>query len=270
MRVVVTRPAAQAAVWVDALAALGCDAVALPLIAIDAVDDVPGCAALHAAWATLPQRALAMFVSANAVEHFFAAAPPNAAGWPHGVVAACTGPGTSAALVRAGVPAAAIVEPPADAAQFDSEALWARLAEQPWHGRSVLVVRGDGGRDWFAQTLRDHGASVDFVTAYRRAAPQLDAAQRALLDAALAQPAAHAWLFGSSEAVQRLAELAPGADWSRGVAWATHPRIAAAARAAGFGAVDVVASSRQAVAERCRGDALPADAPTASVESPPQ
>jgi uroporphyrinogen-III synthase len=54
------------------------------------------------------------------------------------------------------------------------------------------------------------------------------------------------WLFSSSEAVAHLRSLAPGQSWSRACALATHPRIAQAARAAGFG---VVCESRPTMAE---------------------
>jgi uroporphyrinogen-III synthase len=242
MRVIVTRPAAQAGAWVQALQALGCEAQALPLIAIAGLDDT---VALRAAWQALPRYALVMFVSANAVEHFFAAAT---GAWPATARAGVTGPGTAAALRAAGVPPGALVEPAAGAARFDSESLWAQLAHEDWAGRQALVVRGEDGRDWLADTLRARGASVDFVAAYRRLAPQPDAAGRDLLARSLAQPAAHLWLFSSSEAVAHLRALAPGADWSRSGALATHPRIAAAARAAGFSPVTLTAPFTEAVA----------------------
>ena len=244
MRIIVTRPAAQAVGWVEALRALGLEAQALPLIGIEpAPDRVP----LHAAWLRLPQHALVIFVSANAVNHFFAARP-DAAQWPAELPAASTGPGTSAALRAAGV--ARVEEPAADARQFDSEALWAQLAAQPWAGRQVLVVRGAQGRDWLAEQLRAHGAQVSFVTAYQRLPPMLDAAGQALLAAAQACPTQHLWLFSSSEAVRHLQALAPQADWSGAQAWASHPRIAQAARSAGFGDVALVAPSAHAVSQR--------------------
>jgi uroporphyrinogen-III synthase len=245
MRVIVTRPLAQAAAWVDALKALGCDAQALPLIDIAAVGDT---GPLHRAWSTLAQYSLVMFVSANAVQHFFALAS-SAGSWPAGVRAGATGPGTSAALRTAGVPEAAVVEPPADAASFDSEALWARLAHEDWMGRKALVVRGEDGRDWLAEALRARGAAVDFVAAYRRLAPQPDAVGRRLLADAQAQPSQHVWLFSSSEAVGHLARLVPQADWSGAAAMASHPRIAAAARAAGFGRVELIEPSPTSVAQ---------------------
>ena len=246
MRVIVTRPAAQATGWVAALRQLGLDAEALPLIGIAPPHDTMP---VTAAWQSLPSLSLVMFVSANAVEHFFAGRPAGTP-WPEALPAGSTGPGTSAALRAAGV--LHIEEPPADAVQYDSEALWARLAGQAWAGRRVLVVRGEEGRDWLAQTLAEHGARVDFVAAYRRVPPSLDAAGRALLAQAQAAPAQHLWLFSSSEAVAHLAVLAPGVPWQTARAFASHPRIADAARRAGFGQVDLVPPSPQAVAEHLR------------------
>lgn len=253
MRVIVTRPRAQAEPFVQALQALGLDAVALPLIEIAPAPDP---AAVRAAWAALPQASFVMFVSANAVAQFFALRPPGAA-WPPGVRAGATGPGTSAALAAQGLPPTAICEPGADG-PFDSEGLWGRIADEPWAGRTVWVVRGEDGRDWLAERWRAAGAVVHFVAAYARQAPRPDAHGRALLAAALADPAAHRWHFSSSEAVAHLRGLAPQVDWSHAQALATHPRIAAAARAAGFGEVHAVGLAPRDVAQAL-GPVVPAD-----------
>lgn len=231
-----TRPQAQADEWVQQLRALGVDAQALPLIAIEPVA-APEAAA---AWASLDRYRLLAFVSANAVNGFFAARPAGAP-WPRDARAASTGPGTTRALRAAGVPAAAIVEPAHDAAQFDSEALWRRLEALPWRGAQVLIARGDGGRDWLADTLRHAGAEVTFVPVYRRALPRWSAEQRALCERALAAPAQMGWVLSSSQAVDHLRQLAPQAAWAPACAWATHARIAAAARALGFGTVHEIA-----------------------------
>jgi len=180
------------------------------------------------------------------VIRFFAARPAGAA-WPAELVAAAPGPGTAQSLRAEGVPAAAIVAPAADAAQLDSESLWQELGRRDWRGRRVLVVRGDGGRDWLVERLVEAGATVDAVAAYRRLAPRLAAAARRALDAALAEPARHAWLFSSSEAIAHLQALdgvsiAPGSR-----ALATHPRIAARARQAGFAEVFEVQPGLDAV-----------------------
>ncbi len=43
-------------------------------------------------------------------------------------------------------------------ARFDSEALWAQLEPAALNGRAVLIVRGNGGRDWLGDRLREAGA----------------------------------------------------------------------------------------------------------------
>ncbi len=66
--VLVTRPAADAARWVEQLRARGLAAQALPLIDIAPVLAPPD---LLACWQRLPQYAALVFVSGNAVDHFF-------------------------------------------------------------------------------------------------------------------------------------------------------------------------------------------------------
>ncbi len=231
MRIVITRPAAQAQALVAQLVAEGAQALALPLIDIEPVADARP---LQQAWRDLPWLACVMFVSANAVSHFMAQRPPGSA-WPLALVAASTGPGTSAALRVTGIDAPVLVEPQGD--DFDSEALWQQLQHRPWSGCQVLIVRGDEGRDWLATRWRSAGAQVRFVSAYRRVLPSLDSTARAVLRDALALPAEHVWTFSSSQALQHLAALAPGADWSASRAVASHRRIADKARELGFGQV---------------------------------
>ncbi len=234
MRVLVTRPEPQAAEWVARLRDEGIAAVALPLICIGPAADAE---AVQHAWAALGAQRLVVFVSPNAAERFMAARPQDAA-WPAGVQAGSPGPGTTQTLRRCGVPGEQIVEPAAGSAQFDSEALWMQLQLSDWHGAQVLIVRGDGGREWLADTLRAHGAQVALLAAYRRSAPRLDAAGQALLREALDAPRSHLWLFSSSEAIDNLGVLVgDAADWSQARALATHPRIAARAQQFGLGHV---------------------------------
>ena len=243
MKVLVTRPAAQAAEWVAGLRERGIDAAALPLIGIHPPADA---APVRAAWAALAGHRMAMFVSPNAAEQFFALRPAGQR-WPEGTTAGSPGPGTSRVLRGLGVPVALIAEPAPDAAQFDSESLWQQLRTRDWRGASVLIVRGESGRDWLADTLREQGAQVAFVTAYERCAPRLDDAQQSRLRAALHAPGQHVWMFSSSESIGHLETLAPGADWRAAIALATHPRIAQRAREAGFGTVHECRPSMEAV-----------------------
>ncbi len=245
---VLTRPRQQAGPWLQRLADLGVQAVSLPLIAIEAA----GPEAAHAAWQALlapPGAALATFVSPNAVEHFFAGKPAGQA-WPAATLAACVGPGSAQALRQAGVPADLIVQPPDDAASLDSEHLWPQLSQRDWSGRQVLMLRGDGGRDWLALRLREQGACLQLFSVYRRRCPSLETAEQALLAEILAAPRQHVWLFSSAEAIGHLQTLAPlQQDWSEDQCIATHERIAERARRLGFGHVVLTRPDAIAVAQ---------------------
>jgi uroporphyrinogen-III synthase len=232
MAVVLTRPQAEAERWAARLHERGLQPLLLPLLQIG---PPPDSHALRAACARAAAYAAVMFVSANAVQAFFAAAPAQVArAW-------APGPGTRDALLAAGLPADRIDAPAPDAAQFDSESLWQQVQDQLAAGDRLLVVRGgDGagreqGRDWLLQQLAARGVAVDTVLAYTRQPPAWTPAQRAAALRAAADGST--WIFSSSEATTHLAALLPGQDWSRARAVATHPRIASAVRALGFGAV---------------------------------
>jgi uroporphyrinogen-III synthase len=235
VRAIVTRPQHEARAWVERLQAAGIEALALPLIDIaPPLDKRP----LQDAWSRIETFRAAMFVSANAVRHFFAEAPNGVALRPR---AWATGPGTADALRAGGVATSLIDVPPAGSVQFDSETLWRQVAAQVLPGDRVLIVRGgDGegepaGRDWLAQQLASAGAVVEQVVAYVRRAP--DWSKRELDEAGAAAHDGSVWLFSSSEAVAHLRVLLPAHSWAQARAMATHPRIAQAARDAGFGEV---------------------------------
>jgi len=249
--------------WLEALRAEGVDAQPLPLIGIAALPDTQPVRAL---WSALAAVDAMVFVSANAVAQFFAQRPRDAR-WPEALLAAAPGRGTAQALRAAGVPASLVVEPAADAASLDSESLWAELGpRRDWRGARVLILRGsdvaDGnvpagrGREWLARRLGEAGASVSLQAVYRRGPVVLDATQQALLASALAEPARHAWLFSSGEAIERLhvmaQELGLSIDARTARALVTHPRIAERAQALGWGRVSLVAPEPGAIAGTLR------------------
>ena len=136
MRVVITRPAGDAPAWVDALQAAGNQVLALPLIEVGPARHLQP---VLQAWAQWSEWQAVMFVSAQAVRYFFDSQPAalradagqvTSPTWANGPRCWATGPGTHKALLQAGVPEACIDSPAADAAQFDSEALWQRVAAQ--------------------------------------------------------------------------------------------------------------------------------------------
>ncbi len=247
MRVIITRPAREASKWAAALSDTGYDAVALPLVEVASAPEHHN---VSAAWQGLGEFDAAMFVSGNAVEHFFASKPDVAPVFSaEGAIktrAFATGPGTVAALLRAGAEASWIDAPGQDSQQFDSEALWAVMGARVRPGFRVLIVRGTGalsettsvdgqGRDWFARQVLVAGGTVDYVVAYQRVAVRLAGEDLALATQAASDGSV--WMFSSSEAISNLAASCPGQDWGSAKSVVTHPRIGDAARKAGFGMV---------------------------------
>jgi len=251
-RVIVTRPAQDAQRWVRDLQAQGLQAEALPLIQIAAASRLQP---VHAAWQQLASYQAAMYVSANAVRHFYASNRALAQTIPAPKAiktrAWATGPGTVSALLQAGLPATQIDAPDANAGQFDSEALWQIVAPSVHAGSRVLVVRGSdhtgesAGRSWLSEQLAAAGARVDTVVSYERRAPEFSSAQAALAQQACGDGSV--WLFSSSEAVAHLQALLPHACFATARALATHPRIAQAARQAGFAVVGETSPTLNAI-----------------------
>lgn len=228
---VVMRPREQAASLCARIEAGGGRALRFPVIAVGpALDPGP----LQAIVGRLDEFDLAFFVSPNAVDHALRAILPQRA-WPSGLRVATVGKGSQRVMQGWGF---ADVIAPADG--FDSEAVIAlpEFAADAVRGRKVLIFRGDGGRELLADTLRERGATVEYVTCYRRYRP---AADPAALLGPVARGEVDGLLLTSSEGVRNLESMlgADGLAALRAVTvFATHPRIAAQARAAGF--ADVV------------------------------
>jgi len=252
-RLIVTRPAPDAAIWVNALRDQGWPAQALPLIDIaepQVESDLQTLRHWRAHWV---EADAILFVSGAAVTHFFAegvvrpALPARTRFW-------APGPGTARLLAQAieplGLSPDRIDASAPDAEQFDSEHLWPVVSSQVGPGRRVLIVRGTSpgaadepaaaavagnGRDWLIRQCRAAGAQVEGCVAYARRAPVLSVADRDLIHAATADGSV--WLFSSSEALVPLQALHPVPAWAGASALVTHPRIAATAQQAGFGHV---------------------------------
>ena len=245
----ITRPEPEASRWVAALQAQGVAAEAFALITIGPAPDP---ARLQHLRQHLHRYRALMFVSGNAVRYFF---DQNTALALTGQALAATnliaiprlwapGPGTARALEALGIAPSRIDQPAAHASQFDSESLWQQVGASLRPGDRVLIVRGSdagqtqtqgSGREWLSGQIQQAGAAVDFIAAYTRMAPAFtpQALERARDAAHTGRP----WLLSSAQALGFLTVALPGQDWSRACAVATHPRIAQAASAAGFGTV---------------------------------
>ena len=152
--VLVTRPAGQSGELVSAIEAAGGRSIVFPVIDIvprspqDIASDLAG----------LPDPDIVIFVSRNAVEHGLA--------WSGDGAVAAVGPATAAAIE-----AAARVVDIRPASGFDSESLLAEPALRQVRGKTIRIIRGIGGRELLARTLRDRGANVDYLEVYARHAP---------------------------------------------------------------------------------------------------
>lgn len=165
--IVVTRPLGQSAHLAQALAALGAKPVLFPVLAIFDVEDQ---ASLRAIAARLDEFDWAAFVSPNAVEKALAIILAHRK-WPPHLRAATVGRSSELALASFGIEN--VVAPQE---RFDSEALVALPELQQMDGRKVAIFRGDGGRELLGDTLKARGASVEYVTCYRRGVPETDPA----------------------------------------------------------------------------------------------
>jgi uroporphyrinogen-III synthase len=225
-RILVTRPAAQAAPLAALIAEAGGEPVLFPLLEISpASDPTP----LQLATACLDGYALAVFISPNAVDFSLPSILARRP-WPPSVQAAAIGPGTVAQLATYGIERVIVPH-----GRFDSEALLALPALQADRvaSRKVLILRGNGGRELLAETLVQRGAAVDCVTCYQRSAPVDAAPLLALLHTGQLQ----ALTISSSEGLRNLWALL-GADdrqrLSQLPVFVPHQRIAEVAAALGM------------------------------------
>jgi uroporphyrinogen III methyltransferase/synthase len=160
-RVLITRPREQAAEMVDRLSILGAETIEAPMIRIAPPDDL---GPLKRAVDNADDFDWIVFTSANAVEAFMSMLLDGTRDvrFLKSARLCCVGTGTAERLARYGVKADLIPE------EFRGEALVAAMAQSgSLDGSRVLVPRADIGRDVIAEGLRDAGALVTDVVAYR-------------------------------------------------------------------------------------------------------
>jgi uroporphyrinogen-III synthase len=231
--VVITRPAQQAQALLQRLAAAGRPATAFPLLEILPLPDE---SELRSVLAQLPRYALVAFVSPNAID----ASLRHIKQWPAGVDIAVVGEGSRKALAAHGITDGQVrIFSPRDRERTDSQTLLEVLDLPALAGRRVLLLRGERGRELLADSLRQAGALVEPVAAYRRRAPDFDAGRRQQLHSLLGGDCT--WVITSSEALRNLlamaAQTGDAADPARLLSQellVPHIRIEDTARELGF------------------------------------
>jgi uroporphyrinogen-III synthase len=163
--VVITRPHGPAEAAARVLERAGARAFVFPSLRIEEIASTPE---LEAAIDSLGAAAIAVFVSANAVEKGLAAVRARRE-WPAGVEVAAVGEATAQALRNSGF--ANVISPQG---RHDSEALLREPRLRAVRGENIIVFRGEGGREHLRQELEARGARVAYAQCYRRSRPHSD------------------------------------------------------------------------------------------------
>lgn len=166
--IIVTRPRHQATSLQRALEALGASVVVAPAILIEPPESW---APLDAALECADDYDWIVFTSVNGVKAFYAraATPPRCR-------LAAIGPATAEALSARGAEAAVVPK------RYIAEEVFAAIArETDVAGKKFLLPRADIAREALPRLLRDAGAHVDVVAAYRTMAAKDDIARAGAL-----------------------------------------------------------------------------------------
>ena len=263
--IIVTRPSGQARQLIELLThAIDNSGVAkrslpeivsLPLLTI--VPKADAVLADHIA-SVLKDADLAIFVSPNAIESVMRLLERDWQAFSKKVIPIGVMGGSSRlALQNHGIgneekPTPIII--PQHNTQWDSEGLWHELQAQgwDWKNKKVVIFKGEGGREWLADTLKEAGASVVAISCYTRIPLDIDnPAWQAIHDMDFSKSL---WILTSSEAVRYLGSVIKDQftrDLSAASALCPHHNIADAAETIGFGEVFTIESGDEALTKAC-------------------
>lgn len=165
--VVVTRPAEQAGDLIAALEQAGAVPLAFPTLAIEPRELTP---ADRQKILNLDQYRAVICVSPNAARLGLDALADYWPQWPVQQLWFAVGPATGAAMQDWGLPVTVAQQGSTSETLLDDPQLKMVAGEQ------ILILRGEGGRETLAETLRERGAKVDYLELYRRVQPAIDPA----------------------------------------------------------------------------------------------
>ena len=224
-RLLLTRPAEDCAALAQTLGAQGVFSHCMPLLAIEALDETPE---QRSAFADLQRYCAVIVVSKPAARIGLQLLAQHGAPTPD-LPWFSVGAATAAVLAEQGL-----------GVHFpdlgdDSEALLALPALQQAIAAPaprVLILRGEGGREFLAESLRSQGVSVDYLPLYRRVLPQYAPGE---LSRQVRAERLNGLVVSSGQGFEHLLQLA-GDDWPALALlplFVPSPRVAEQARAAG-------------------------------------
>jgi uroporphyrinogen-III synthase len=212
--IAITRPLDQAKKLTQLIETAGGYVISFPLIEIAPLQDY---SAFEHVIADITTYDWIIFISSNAVQNGMPRLLKQPL--PSHLKFAAIGPVTARELQAFGVKQVFIPEH-----RFDSESLLSLPLMQDMQEKKVMVVRGVGGREVLADTLKSRGATVTFAECYHRINPQqnVDA-----LSVAWSNQQLQAVVVTSSEAMRHLLDLATNSPWLKQVTLCVnHARIA--------------------------------------------
>lgn len=224
LTVLVTRPAHQASHFQQLLAGSGAQAVLFPVLEVCQPDDL---AAATAILAQLQRYDTALFISANAVEFGLKLLDSPQLEALQQLTLGAIGKKTANILLQHGFTAQWV-----PAQGFTSEDFLALPETQQLAGKRILIFRGEKGRELLADSLRQRGASVDYVDVYQRVRPKIDASHLKHLHE---QRQLDIIAITSSEGLLNLLAMLDNPDWIKTVPLLVgSQRMMETARQAGF------------------------------------
>ena len=222
--IAITRPIDQAKKLSALISEAGGTPILFPLIEITPLADY---SQFQAVISDIKDYDWAIFISSNAVQNGMPRLVK--AGIPANLIFAAIGPVTAHELLGFGVkvvltPLSYVQDGDESKVRFDSESLLTLPEMTNVAGKKILIVRGVGGRDVLAETLKTRGAQVTFAECYQRINPQTNCN---LLAQLWAEKKLHGIVVTSSEAMRHLLDLAGDAEWLRNITlFVNHARIA--------------------------------------------
>lgn len=166
LRILVTRPAAQAKPLIDKLCKLGADTIAFPTIEIQPLNDSSN---FLNTIKQLKDTQIIIFISRNAVKYTIPLIQQEFPTLPPELKIAAVGPGTAEEIRALGLTVDITPEN-----HYNTAGLLAihELVEST--NKHIMIARGEGGKEELADTLRKRGAMVSYLESYRRQPPKTD------------------------------------------------------------------------------------------------
>jgi uroporphyrinogen III methyltransferase/synthase len=209
--IVVTRARAQARSLVQQIEDLGGEVIEFPTIEIQPLENF---AALDAAVGKIESYDWLMFTSVNGVEPFLSRL--RHVGKTVDMLAhldvGAIGPETAKELAAAGITCCLVPE------RFQAEGILDKVTPKRMRGKRILIPRAAAAREVLPDTLRQWGATIDVVVAYRTIVPPTDIEP---LVKRMRQREIDVITFTSSSTVKNFAALFKGHSFSEIVTGST-------------------------------------------------